>query len=68
MTARDGSMTPASPGTVDLRELANRISNRTEPTPYLQMQQELSEHFTHDLECELTTWTWHLKYGVPMSI
>jgi hypothetical protein len=60
-------MIPATP-TVDLRELANRIARRQDQTSFDIMKQELGEHFTHRLECELATWTWRLRHGVPVSI
>ena len=61
-------MTVAQPASVDLRELANRIAERRYQTCFEQVQQELGEHFTHRLECELTGWTWRLRHGVPISI
>lgn len=61
-------MISPDPAAVDLRELANRIAGRREPTPYDQMQRELGRYFTHELACELATWTWRLRQGVPVSI
>lgn len=61
-------MVPSPSVAVDLRELAARIAGRRGQTSFDDLKSELGEHYTHDSECELSHWTWRMKYGVPVSI